>query len=773
MSDQEKNIYLPVLYRENKGMPLATNPSIIAEGYLVELFGGINTGYIHLWIKGVTSQRSLFYPSHDLRKATEEAVSLAQTNDVYVGMCLRKENLGPHKRGSAEDICAVNCLWLDVDISGPAHKESNLPPDLETVLRILSGLPPYSILVQSGHGCYPVWLLDKPMFFDNKKDRDFAKRVLNRFHRAAANLFKQEGFSLDSVGDLPRILRLPGTINHKLEPVPVTFEGNGLRYTLDEVEIAIEAILGKESKPNAQSLSHDRDEDRYVAEIIVDRCPFLQHCARDAASLPEPHWFAMISVIIKTSGGSDLIHQYSSGYPNYSFAEAVAKIEHALTYDGVVTCQTISNKCGSEYCQNCVYNGAINSPLILGQGQVAQKRDIVFPIESLPEPFRGYAIESAEAICCPVDFVGLTLLVTAGGLIGDTCRIMVKPGWEESCGLYAAIIAVPSAKKSPALKSGSKFLYEFATILEGEYQDSYLDYREALDKYDEDIDAYEDGKLEKKPRKPVEPKRERLYTDDVTVEALSSLMADNPKGLISIKDELAGFTKALNQYKGGAGADRQFYLTCFNGAPLNVDRKGREPIILPRTFLSIIGNLPPDVLSELTGEKGQEEGWFERWIFVFPDSIKQRWNDFTVSHTAEEAARSCFRELYRIRSGTDPFESKIISISFEAKQLYMVWYDSHYAEIEQPDFPPVLRGTWGKTPGQVARLALIIHCCRDKVANQVTEETMKMAIDLGEYFKLNAKKVFNALDSGAENRSANAILSWMIRQKNGLLRYGN
>ena len=85
------------------------------------------------------------------------------------------------------------------------------------------------------------------------------------------------------------------------------------------------------------------------------------------------------------------------------------------------------------------------------------------------------------------------------------------------------------------------------------------------------VKAKEEGK--EKPRKPV---LLRVHTDDATVESLAPILMKNPRGLIQIRDELAAWVTSANQYKGGKGSDRQFWLSNWAGVQACVDRKGRE-----------------------------------------------------------------------------------------------------------------------------------------------------------------------------------------------------
>jgi hypothetical protein len=79
----------------------------------------------------------------------------------------------------------------------------------------------------------------------------------------------------------------------------------------------------------------------------------------------------------------------------------------------------------------------------------------VFPWNVFPVRLQEILKKYAASIHCPVDFLAVPLLVTAGTAIGTaigTARaVEVKPGWIEMARIWAAIVADPGSRKSPAL----------------------------------------------------------------------------------------------------------------------------------------------------------------------------------------------------------------------------------------------------------------------------------------------------------------------------------
>ncbi|WP_375632844.1 DUF3987 domain-containing protein, partial [Bartonella sp. AA74HLJMH] len=80
--------------------------------------------------------------------------------------------------------------------------------------------------------------------------------------------------------------------------------------------------------------------------------------------------------------------------------------------------------------------------------------------------------------------------------------------------------------------------------------------------------------------------------NDVSVEKLGELLKENPRGLLMVRDELAGFLANLERKE--YQSDRAFYLTAFNGDDqFTYDRIERGTIFIPYVTLSMIGGIQP------------------------------------------------------------------------------------------------------------------------------------------------------------------------------------
>jgi hypothetical protein len=172
---------------------------------------------------GWSKTGALWWTPHEFDRAAAVFVADGAERDVWVGCGLRASPSPNGTRGTDRDVIGVPGLWADVDAP---------PDDVVPVLNELE-LPP-SLLVGSGHGVHAWWLLDEFWTFADDDDRVEARTLLRRLH----GLLRAQGWKVDAVHDLARVMRVPGTLNHKTSPpAPVTLERHqGRRCSFSELD---------------------------------------------------------------------------------------------------------------------------------------------------------------------------------------------------------------------------------------------------------------------------------------------------------------------------------------------------------------------------------------------------------------------------------------------------------------------------------------------------------------------------------------------------------
>jgi Protein of unknown function (DUF3987) len=341
--------------------------------------------------------------------------------------------------------------------------------------------------------------------------------------------------------------------------------------------------------------------------------------------------------------------------------------------------------------------------------------------DALPAGWSGWIDAEATARGCPRDYIAAGLIVAASELIGNARHVAATDTWVEAPHLWIALIGAPSTGKSPAIRS----IVEAMRVIEREAEPAW---REACAKHAALVEAarvIEDGwrqsvreaaKRSAAPPNqppgadaPPAPPAPRVMAMDATTEELQHLLAGQPRGLLYMRDELAGWLGNHDRY-GGHGADRAFYVEAWNGGAYVADRVKHRgvPVRIERTSLAILGGMQPDRLRETLA--GADDGLAARFLYVWPEPVPIApldGNDAEVG-TRRHRLISAARRLYGLAIDGDPAGDpvpRILPLDSDALALF----DEVCREaMERAQSSRGLAAGWhGKTPGRALRLALV------------------------------------------------------------------
>lgn len=206
-----------------------------------------------LWVGSKSSnfKGRRFVPATQLTDLLIETKNRDRDPGVFLRMGTIKTGTQTDGRGSLDDSETLFALWADIDIDGPGHKHDpakyegrRLPPDEDTARRLVEHLPPPTVWVRSGGGLYPMWLPQRPWLIAEHPDLGQLSADLQvRIQEAATALGYHYGAG---IGDLARILRIPGTVNRKVPGSPTMCEvlpgGSGRRYTYEELRAVVPVV---------------------------------------------------------------------------------------------------------------------------------------------------------------------------------------------------------------------------------------------------------------------------------------------------------------------------------------------------------------------------------------------------------------------------------------------------------------------------------------------------------------------------------------------------
>jgi hypothetical protein len=268
-------------------------------------------------------------------------------------------------------------------------------------------------------------------------------------------------------------------------------------------------------------------------------------------------------------------------------------------------------------------------------------------------PWSGWVADAAKGAACPPDYVAAPLLSSASALIGNARWAQATSDWAEPPHLWCASVGDSGDGKSPGADPLFKAVIpELERRMGADFPERLREHRLAAEAAEarreqrkKDVRAaQEKGHAAPLPPADLEPQPEpqspRLRQNDVTVEKVAALLAHAaPKGLLMVRDELAGFLLGMNAYNDGA---RPFWLEAYGGRPYRVERqKHPDPIDVPHLAVAWWGGVQPERLAKLMREA--DDGLLARFCWVWPGPIP-----FDLAHAAHDA-RWATEALDRLR----------------------------------------------------------------------------------------------------------------------------
>jgi putative DNA primase/helicase len=385
-----------------------------------------------------------------------------------------------------------------------------------------------------------------------------------------------------------------------------------------------------------------------------------------------------------------------------------------------------------------------------------------FDAAMLPAAFREHIEDIAERMQVPVDLPAVCTVACLAGVVNRRATIQPKradTGWVVVPNLWSAIVAPPGWMKSPVLGNSTAHLSRIESRWREEYESEIADYQRWQEEYKLRQQAW--GELFKSAIKSGEslptrfdesrakPILRRLIANDPTFEALHSILADNPAGVLLVRDELAGWLATLD--KPGREGQRQFFLESWNGnSPFTVDRVGRGTIHVPALCLSIVGGIQPGRLRQYLADAVKDgpgnDGLFQRLqLMAWPD-FPSDWRliDRVPNQCAADRATQVYERLAELTTDAAP----LFRFEEAAQELFYVWLPELERKVRGGDLHPALSAHLSKYRSLMPSLALLFELAdRSDFENghEVSLDHARQAAEWCDYLEAHARRVYGCL----------------------------
>ena len=403
-----------------------------------------------------------------------------------------------------------------------------------------------------------------------------------------------------------------------------------------------------------------------------------------------------------------------------------------------------------------------------------------FPLEALPPATAEYINAVAETVQAPLEMAAACGL----GVLQISCRgrypVCLPSGHIETPSLYIAPVAAPSERKSGVISVTTKPLIEF----ESEYNKTHA---AELNQNKSELKLLQ-GRIanaENQAVKAKEPEQRReamdelqelnedlamfvvmellrLFGADVTPEKLAAMLKSQGSVFALISAEGGGIFENIGRYSDKGGME--IYLNGFSGDRVCIDRKNSDSIVIDNPVLSIIAPCQPSVINDLFSDKQKSgRGLLSRILFV--KCTSRVGTRKAISESMNERIASNFNNLCHTALAT----TSKGNLLFDGNSFKI--YEEFFNDIEKRLTPegdlaisPELSQWANKLPGQMARLAGLMHCVsafeqgRDPLLSKISSQETNAAVELAKFFLAHAKNVY--LEESEPESIRNAKYLW-------------
>lgn len=345
------------------------------------------------------------------------------------------------------------------------------------------------------------------------------------------------------------------------------------------------------------------------------------------------------------------------------------------------------------------------------------------PIWGLPTGLQRVVVDVANGYQCSRDFVVASMFAASATMLGK--RVSCQFGNHTNFpSLWIAIVGNTSSGKTEQLS----FFFKPIEMME----------REAFEAYRRDLRQWEKQDAAVRDTKP--EYRHNLINNPTDESVLHELSVN---GSVCWKvDELRTMFDSWGKYSksGGSGIVGNL-LSIFNNVDVNITRATSEPKYLAEPNLNIIGGTQPPILKRVMGNSGfVEDGLFQRFLFVFPDTTDiPQYADVRIDDDVRNIWQEAIERLATVNGD--------IHETDDARQL-------HIAAINR--WRNVCNYQYKDVEAMISLLRkLEIHLCRWSMVaavlsggHTITADVMRYSIECMDFFRLCGEKAFCLIANG-------------------------
>lgn len=348
-----------------------------------------------------------------------------------------------------------------------------------------------------------------------------------------------------------------------------------------------------------------------------------------------------------------------------------------------------------------------------------------FPLDCFPIPIRDYIMSVADVQVVEPAGVALSVLITAGSAIGNTCILRLKKGFDCRPTLWGVVVAPSGSNKT------------------GPFREVIRPLRIPVPMH--------------LIKEPMLSPQGQLLIEDATTESVLDVLSRSHRGLCLANGELTGWVGAFDRYsqsggkRGKTSVDESIWLKLWDGDSYQKNRKTEsENVLIHAATVSVVGCIQPEKLAEAFDPSQFASGLVPRLLVVSSPKRYRAWSEREMSDEYSQAWNDAIMFLRAISfDGINPnigqYQPRIITLAPTAKARFVSEFNRIANVIHNSDAASSL--FIAKSQGMIGRIALVLHglsaaCGDHKLEATVSLCTMERAIKMEKYLLAEQLRVY-------------------------------
>lgn len=433
---------------------------------------------------------------------------------------------------------------------------------------------------------------------------------------------------------------------------------------------------------------------------------------------------------------------------------------------------------------------AFEEPLCL-----EQTKQTTFPVAAFPTDIANYVNAVASSRKVSPDLPAMLVLGATAAAAAKKFKVSIGSSHEEPVNLYILPAAETAERKSsvfddiffPVEQEEKRLVEEGKGDFHRACQEFEItkrrieiiqkDAAKAKEEKEREKLLSEAARLSSSLKEPVCPKL--IVGGDITPEALSTKLLQQGGKIVLLDTEGGFFQKINGQYAKNGQANLDAVLKGHSGTDrIRVSRQGRADEFVDKPELTLVICVQPIVIKNLAQNGDfRGKGLLTRFLYSFPPSLagtRLYDTDSPVNHDAKFRYKEIIDGIFKIKAPEENYEldyspEKKLKITGSALSAWKNIHDKVELQLGKSGQLHEIADWCGKYAGLVARISGLLHILdnvlTDKIPDQIPEEIIIRAGQIGEYLLENAKTAYGLMGAKKDFPRALQIMAW-IKNKN-------